>query len=125
MDYSGKYFTCDGNGAVGRYIKLSIPNIEASNWIKINELEVNKTVEQEEIAGALSGAEGDYQNAVDGSLSTFYTPDDPAQAGYLQYLLPELTRPTAITVLQSPATISGAALLAQKASSGTTRPAEE
>lgn len=106
-----RYYACDGEGQTARYIKLEITQTD-TGWIKFNELEVNKDVVEGESVGAISGTAGRFQNVADGNFSTFYVPAGNG-AGHLEYLLPELTPATAVTILQDPAHISGGSLSVQ------------
>ena len=93
-----RFFECSGSGALGRYIKLAVPDIDASNWIKINELEVNTTVPQEAPLTAVSSSSGEAAHADDGDLLTFLTPG--AGAGYWEKLLQTPTAFDSVTVLR-------------------------
>ncbi len=93
-----RFFACSGNGKTARYIKLAIANVEAANWFRINELEVNTTVPQEAPLTAVSSSSGEGASADDGDLLTFFTPD--AGAGYWEKLLQAPTAFDSITILR-------------------------
>ncbi len=94
-------YSCNGNGVTGRYVKLEIVE-SLTGWVKINELEVNKTVTQEEGLTAVYASSGTAAHADDGDLLTFFAPD-AGQAGNWTKLLQAPTAFDAVTVLRGEA----------------------
>lgn len=111
-----RYYTCDGGGKSARYIKLEISKAEGG-WIKFNELEVNKNVDQGDIVGAFSGnPKGDFEKMMDGNItSQFSTGPIENESGYMQYLISDNKPISEITILQSPSAISNATVKVQTA----------
>ncbi|MCI7473268.1 MAG: beta-N-acetylglucosaminidase domain-containing protein, partial [Clostridiales bacterium] len=114
MDPPYRYYACNGNGVSGRYIKIEITQTGAG-WIKMNELEVNKNLDQEGPAGGFSGTpEGEFDLIMDGKLSTFFTLDAVGEeGGYLQYLISEPKTYEKLSILQDPSAICGAEVQVQ------------
>lgn len=98
----------------GRYIKIEITQT-AKGWIKMNELEVNKNLDQEGPSGGFSGTpEGEFDLIMDGKLSTFFTLDQvDEEGGYLQYLISEPKTYEKLSILQDPSAICGAEVQVQ------------
>lgn len=111
-----RYYSCNGNGRTARYIKLEIYQT-AAGWIKFNELEVNAGIEQGADLGAFTGSpEGDFEKAKDGNITTLFAPGEVGSGGgYLEYLISEDSAPSGITILQSPSSVSNAAVKVQTA----------
>ena len=114
MDPPYRYYACNGNGVSGRYIKIEITQT-AAGWIKMNELEVNKNLDQDGPSGGFSGTpEGEFDLIVDGKLSTFFTLDTVGEeGGYLQYLISEPKTYEKLSILQDPSAICGAEVQVQ------------
>ena len=114
MDPPYRYYACNGNGVSGRYIKIEITQT-AAGWIKMNELEVNKNLDQEGPSGGFSGTpEGEFDLIMDGKLSTFFTLDQVDEdGGYLQYLISEPKTYEKLSILQDPSAICGAEVQVQ------------
>ena len=114
MDPPYRYYACNGNGESGRYIKIEITQT-AAGWIKMNELEVNKNLDQDGPSGGFSGTpEGEFDLIMDGKLSTFFTLDTVGEdGGYLQYLISEPKTYEKLSILQDPSAICGAEVQVQ------------
>ena len=114
MDPPYRYYACNGNGVSGRYIKIEITQT-AAGWIKMNELEVNKNLDQDGPSGGFSGTpEGEFDLIMDGKLSTFFTLDAVGEeGGYLQYLISEPKTYEKLSILQDPSAICGAEVQVQ------------
>ena len=96
-----RFFECNGNSQSARYVKLAIAAVEAKNWFRINELEVNTTVPQDAPLKPVSSSSGEAASADDGDLLTFFTPD--AGAGYWEKLLQAPTAFDSVTILRGEA----------------------
>lgn len=116
MEVPYRYYACNGGGQAARYIKLEISKTD-SGWIKFNELEVNKKLDQGDPLGAFSGEpKGDFDKTMDGDITTFFAPGEiGAEGGYMQYLISEDPAISSVTIVQSPTSICGAEFSVQTA----------
>ncbi len=116
IDPPYRCYSCDAEGQLARYVKLTTTKT-STKWMKLNELEVNQSQEEVESRGALSGIpHGDFEKAMDGNLSTFFTPGEVTmQDGFFQYLISDFTRIPTINIFQSPSNISRAQVKVQTA----------
>ncbi|MEF2247862.1 beta-N-acetylglucosaminidase domain-containing protein [Paenibacillus sp. IITD108] len=114
LDPPYRYVEGNGNGMMTRYIKLEITK-NNGYYLKLHELEINKKAEEEETISAFSGIPmGQFENMVDGNLSTMFAPGlIDIEDGYFEYILSDNVNVDSINILQDPNSISKAVVKAQ------------
>ena len=107
----------DLEGVSARYMKILITQ-DAPNQVKlrINEIEVNKTVasSEEPIRKIETNLQGNVDTMIDGDISTVYASDTPSDGtAYIKYPLTENTKLTSVTFMQNASNITNAKVEAE------------
>ncbi|GGJ98262.1 hypothetical protein GCM10007063_20720 [Lentibacillus kapialis] len=108
-----RYKRVQVGGEQARYIRL-VSTDNHNVWLALNEIIVNEGMakpgpENLAVEADPKGAnENEAALAIDGKLSTFYTPEGDSQAGQLNYKLSQETELSKVMILQNPQTIANA-----------------
>ncbi len=104
-----RYVRANAGGAEARYLRIYFTG-STGYYFKLHEIFLNTTVEdsaETEVITATFGSE--IGNAIDGNLATLFS-GTAAADDFIEYRFTEVTRFKAISILQDPASISGAAV---------------
>ena len=104
-----RYVRANANGAEARYLRIYFTG-STGYYLKLHEIFLNTTVEdsaETEVITATFGS--DIENAIDGNLATLFS-GTAAAGDFIEYKFTEATNFEAISILQDPASISGAAV---------------
>ncbi|WP_291648569.1 beta-N-acetylglucosaminidase domain-containing protein [Clostridium sp.] len=97
-----RYVSANGEGKEARYLRIYITG-NSGYYLKLNEIEINKSVENQILSDLNSSLKGNVSKVIDKDISTVFTQEGPvSKTDYIEYIFSENANVDNILLLQEP-----------------------